>query len=66
MNRPGAVGSRSPGQHRQAPRCQETNMSNADRSKVRSNICDQAVLGPDRVPVDRRIDERADVCAASP
>ncbi len=41
MKRPGAISSRSEGQHRQAPRSQATNMSKTERSKVMSKVCEQ-------------------------
>src|SRR5260370_9286678 len=40
MNCPGLINVFCEGQHTHAPRSQDTNMSKAERSKVRSNICD--------------------------
>src|SRR5215471_6980847 len=40
MNCPGLISVFGEGQHTHAPCFQDTNMSKADRSKVKSNICD--------------------------
>src|SRR5207245_943560 len=40
MNCPGLINVFCEGQHTHAPRSQDTNMSKAERSKVKSNICD--------------------------
>ena len=40
MNCPGLINVFCDGQHTHAPRSQDTNMSKAERSKVKSNICD--------------------------
>ena len=41
MKRPGLISSACGRQHTHAPRSQATNMSNAERSNVMSNVCEK-------------------------
>src|SRR6266576_6231106 len=44
MNAPGLINCFCVGQHTHAPFCQETNISCADKSNVRSNVCETRSL----------------------